>query len=160
VRIPPLPALLAGLALACSKPAPPTLTPEKATLTRIDLTGVALDLALSATNPNSSDLTATGLSSHVVVDKTHDVGTVTVPKSITLPAGQTTKLDVPVSLSWSEMGLLAELAASKSAVPYSVDGTLEMGGSLLHVGVPFHFDGTISQQQIAGAVMKSLPLPH
>jgi hypothetical protein len=129
-------------------------------VTRIDATGLALDLSMSATNPNSVDLTASAVSSHVVLDKTHEVGSVTLPNTITLPAGKTTKLDVPVTLKWSDVGLLAQLAASTGAVPYSVDGTLEMGGNLLHVGVPFHFDGAISREQIVSAMMSSLPKPR
>jgi hypothetical protein len=91
------------------------------------------------------------------VGKTHDVGTITLPKSITLPAGKTTRLEVPVALKWSDMGVLAQLATTTGAVPYSVDGTLEMGGSLLHVGVPFHVDGSISREQIVGAMMNPVP---
>ncbi len=151
--------VLAALAAGCSRPAPPTLTPERVSVTRIDMTGIALDIAMSATNPNSVDLTAGGISSHVVVDRRHDVGSVTLPQTVTLPAGQTTKLDVPVTLKWSDVGVLAQLAATRGAVPYAVDGTLEMGGSLLHVGVPFHLDGVITHEQIVGAMMNSLPLP-
>jgi hypothetical protein len=150
----------AALVVGCSKPSPPTLAPEQVSVTRIDVTGIALDLAMSATNPNSVDLTASAVSTHVVVDKTHDVGSVTLPNTITLPAGKTTKLDVPVTLKWSDVGLLAQLAASTGAVPYSVDGTLEMGGNLLHVAVPFHFEGSISREQILGAMMNSLPKPR
>lgn len=146
-------ALLAG----CSKPAPPTLVPEKVVVTKVDLTGITLDVVVDATNPNSVDLSASGVSSHLVVDKTHDLGTITVPNAVTLPAGKTTKLDVPVSLRWSDVGLLAQLAASSAAVPYSVDGTLEMGGQLVHVGVPFHLDGSLTHEQLASAVMSSLP---
>jgi len=96
------------------------------------------------------------VSSHVVVDKTHDVGTVTLPKAITLPAGKTTRLDVPLALTWFDIGALTQLALSTVAVPYTVDGTLEMGGDLLHVGVPSHFDGTIAHAQIVTAVMNSV----
>lgn len=149
--------VVATLAAGCAKPAPPTLAPEKVTVTRLDVTGIALDVSMSATNPNSSDLSASGVSSHVVVDKTHDAGTVTVPEAITLPAGKTTTFDVPLTLKWSDMGVLAQLAVSTGAVPYAVDGTLEMGGNLLHVGVPFHLDGTITQAQILGAMMNSMP---
>jgi LEA14-like dessication related protein len=147
--------MLAG----CSKPSPPTIVPERVAVTRIDLAGIALDLSMSATNPNDVDLSASDVSARVVVDK-HDVGTMTLPRTITLPAGKTTKLDVPLTMKWSDMALLAQLAASHGAVPYSVEGTLDMGGSLLHVGVPFRFDGTITQEQLAGAVMNSLPLPR
>jgi hypothetical protein len=153
-----VPLLLVGLlAAACSKPAPPTLVPERVAATRVDMTGITLDIVIAATNTNSIDLSASSVSSHLVVDKTHDVGTVTVPKAITLPAGKTTKVQVPVSLRWSDVPLLAQLGASTGAVPYTVDGTLEMGGDLLHVGVPFHLEGAITHEQIAGAVMNSLP---
>ncbi len=152
--------LIVGAFVAgCSNPAPPTLSPEKVAVTRIDMAGIALDLSMSATNPNSVDLTATDVSSRLVVDKTHDIGTVRLPKSITLPAGKTTELDVPLALRWADMGVLANLAAGSGAVPYSVDGTLEMGGSLLHVAVPFHLDGTISREQMARAMMNSFPAP-
>ena len=152
--------VLSTLATACSKPSAPTLAPEKVSVNRVDTMGLALDISMAATNPNSVDLTASGVSSHVVVDKTHDVGTVTLPKAITLPAGKTTRLDVPLTLTWSDLGVLAQLALSTGAVPYTVDGTLEMGGDLLHVGVPFHFDGTITHAQIVGAVMNSVPIPR
>jgi LEA14-like dessication related protein len=143
----------------CSKPSPPTIVPEKVVVTRIDLAGIALDLSMSATNPNDVDLSASDVSAHLVVEK-HDVGTMTLPRTITLPAGKTTKLDVPVTMKWSDVGLVAQLAASSGSVPYTVDGTLDMGGSLLHVGVPFRFEGTITHAQIAGAMMNSLPLPR
>jgi hypothetical protein len=146
----------AMIGAACSKPSPPTLTPEGVTVNGVDPSGLALTVSISAANPNSADLTATDVSSHVVVSG-HDVGTVTVPQSLTLPAGKTTKLSVPVKVSWSDMSLLAQLAATNGPVPYSVDGTLQLGGSLLHVGVPFHLDGSISHQQIVGAIGRSMP---
>jgi hypothetical protein len=147
----------AALLAACSKPLPPTITPDKIAVTRIDATGIALDLTMSATNPNSADLTAADVTAHVVLDKTHDVGTVTLPKLLTLPGSTTTPIDIPVALKWADMGLLAQLAASQGSIPYAVDGSLEMGGSLLHVGVPFHVEGAITREQMAGAVMNSLP---
>ncbi len=152
--------VLSTLAAACSKPSPPTLAPEKVAVNRIDMTGLSLDISMSATNPNAVDLTANGLSSHVVVGGTHDVGTVSLPESITLPAGKTTRLDVPLAMTWSDIGALAQLALSAGDLPYTVDGTLEIGGALLHVGVPFHFDGTITHAQIVGAMMNSLPAPR
>jgi hypothetical protein len=48
--------------------------------------------------------------------------------------------------------------ATNSAVPYSVDGKLALGGSL-SVGVPFHLEGTIPHDQIVRAALNSLPNP-
>jgi LEA14-like dessication related protein len=149
--------VIALLAAGCSTPSPPTVTAERVSVRRVDANGLAIDLTVSATNPNSVDLVASGVSSHVIVDKTHDVGTVVLPNTITLPAGKTTRLDVPITLKWSEMGLLAQLAMTTNAVPYSVDGTLDLGGNLLHAKVPFRFEGTIAHAEIAGAVINSLP---
>ena len=111
---------------------------------------------MSALNPNGVDLTATDVASHLVVGKTHDLGTLTLPKSVTLPAGKVTEIDVPVTLKWSEVGVLAQLASSGSAVPFTVDGTLDMGGAL-HMGVPFHMVGAITREQLLGAAMNSMP---
>jgi len=144
------------LAASCSKPAPPTLVPERVSVTRIDMTGIALDVAIGATNPNTVDLTTSGVSSRLVVDKSHDVGTVKLPSTILLAAGKTTPIDVPVELKWGDVALLAQLAMSTGAIPYAVDGSLEMGGSLLHVQVPFHLDGSITHAQIVDAMMNSV----
>ena len=144
------------LVAACSKPAPPTIVPQKATLTRVDLQGVSLVLELSATNPNASDLTVSDVSSRVVVGKV-ELGSLNLPKTMTLPAAKTTTLDVPLSVSWPDVAVLAQLAAGGGAVPFTVDGTLDMGGSLLHVGVPFHYEGSVPHDQIVGAALKSIP---
>jgi hypothetical protein len=162
-RLPDLPVRLflvsaCALAIGCAKPDPPTITPEKVVVTHIDMAGIALELTMSAANPNSVDLTASDVTSHLVIDKTRDLGTVALPKSTTLLAGKATEIDVPLTLNWGDMGVLAELATRTGAVPYTVDGTLELGGSLLHVGVPFHLDGAITRDQIVAATMNSLPL--
>jgi hypothetical protein len=148
------------LAVACSKPAPPTLDVDRLAVTRIDLQGVALDATISATNSNSVDLTVNSVTSHLVLDKTHDVGTVTIAKAVTLPAGQKTSIDVPVTMTWTDVGSLAQLSSSAGAVPYAVDGSVELGGSLLHVAVPFHLEGSFTHQQIAAAMMSALPHPR
>jgi hypothetical protein len=147
------------IAAACSRPVPPTLTPERIAVTRIDTAGIALDIAMAVTNPNSVDLTADDVTGHLVLEGAQDLGSVMVQKSVTLPAGRTTEVDVPLALRWTDMGVLAQLAARAGAVPYSVDGTLELGGSL-HVAVPFHVAGAITRDQILAAAVQSLPLPR
>jgi LEA14-like dessication related protein len=148
-----------ALTLGCSKPQPPTVTPIQASLTRIDAQGVELRVELAVANPNSVDLSATDINSHIALNKTQDLGTVQLPTSVTLPAGQTTKVVAPVSVNWTNLGTLALLASSGNPVPYSVDGTLDLGGALVHVGVPFHMEGSISRDQLVDAVLHSLPPP-
>jgi hypothetical protein len=85
------------------------------------------------------------------------VGTLSLPKTSTLLAGKTTKIVVPVSVNWPNIAALGRLTAIGNVVPYSVDGTLEMGGTLLHVGVPFHFEGSVPHDQIVSAALNSIP---
>ncbi len=144
--------------VACSKPSPPTLTPKQATVRSISPLGVTLEVALDATNSNAVDLSAGNITAHVVLDKQVEVGTATVEQVINLPANQTTEIKVDLSVPWSDVVPLAGLAMSEKAwFPYAVDGTMSLGGELLHVNVPFHLEGKVSREQLAIATVNSLP---
>lgn len=149
------------MVFGCSKPAPPTITPERASITAVTAQGIDLHVELNAMNPNAVDLSAREVTAHIVVDKKYDMGSVTMPQAVTLAAGKATKLDVPVSTKWADLGSLVGLAASAGAVPYTVDGTVSLGGDLLNISVPFHLDGTVTHDQIVAATKNSLPaLPN
>jgi hypothetical protein len=152
-------ALLVALAAAsgCSKPAPPTLVPVSATVTQLTPEGLGLSLALNATNPNGSDLAAQGVSAHVVLSRSIDLGTVESSQAIALPAGKTTLIAVPLAVKWTSLAPIAALAQASGDVPYAVDGTVRLGGPLLDVGVPFHLDGTVTHAQLVSATLRSIP---
>ncbi|MGA7120883.1 MAG: LEA type 2 family protein [Polyangiaceae bacterium] len=154
MRLRPIFALAA--ALGCSKPDPPSLVPERATLVRIDSRGIEWRVELEATNPNPLDLTVTNVTSHIVLGNA-ELGTLAFPGITTLPARKTTRLDVSVPVSWPNLAVLAQLAAAGNAVPFFVDGTVDLGGSLLHAGVPFHIEGSVSRDQIIRAALQSIP---
>lgn len=147
-------------AVACSKPSPPTVSLDRVALTRIDAQGIGLDATISATNTNSIDLSVSAVTSHLVLDKTHDVGSITIDKPLSLPAGQKTSIDVPVTMTWSDIGTVAQLTGGTAAVPYTVDGSVQLGGNLLHVSVPFHLEGGFTHQQIAAAMASGLQHPR
>jgi LEA14-like dessication related protein len=150
--------LVAAVAVvACSKPAPPTIVPEQATVTSMDMLAVHLDVMLTATNPNAIDLPVRDVTAKIVVGQNFDLGTATIPNAVTLPAGKSTKLDVPMSLKWTDMSALAQLAATRAAIPFTVDGTVDLGGDLIAVSVPFHIAGTVSHDQLVSAALNSLP---
>ena len=146
-----------ALATACSKPSPPTLIPERVSITGLTLTQINLEVTIRATNPNSVDLVARSLSAHVVVAGQFDVGTVDIPVTTTLPAGQTTTLDVPLSVKLTDAAPLAKLAMTSASVPYTVDGTVGLGGDLLHVDVPYTLSASVPRDQIIGATLGSIP---
>jgi len=98
-RLVGLSALVACLcALGCSKPSPPTLAPTSVAVTQLTPQGLDLSVTLNATNPNAIALSSQGVSAHVVIDTTIDLGTVTSTQTITLPANQTSSITVPLSV--------------------------------------------------------------
>jgi LEA14-like dessication related protein len=153
-----LPAFLAAAAAAaCQKPQPPTLVPKKATVTGLTMTGVAMQLDIDATNPNSFPLVAQSVTAKVRFDGQYDMGTATITKSFDIPAGATTTLAVPIDVPWSNVAPLVSLASSAKDVSYDVDGTVAVGGSSLNVSIPFHATGTITHDQVVKATVSSLP---
>jgi LEA14-like dessication related protein len=155
MRVAALAALL--VLLACGKPELPTLTPVRVRVTSVSAAGIDVIVSLRATNPNRIDLPLRDLSGHVVINKTIDVGTVRVPVPVTLPANQTTDLDVPLSVEWQDLAVLAQLGALSGATPYTVDGDVGVGGDLVNVEVPYHLEGTVTQAQLLRVIKTSIP---
>ncbi len=147
-------ALLA--AVACSKPLPPQLTPKEAKVTAIDPTGFDMRVKMEAFNPNGFALEVQAVTAHVVIDGTHDLGTVTASQPISLPANTRTLIEVPINMKWKGAVNLATIASSKKPIPYAVDGTATVGGASLNVDVPFKLQGVITPEQLQQAGLKSL----
>ena len=149
--------LVALVVVGCSKPDPPVLTPQSAKVTGVTFAGVSLELRLEAFNPNSSELSARSVTGKVVLDGRVDLGTAKVASAIRLPAGARTTLDVPLALTWTDVSALAVLASSNRAIPYTIDGTVTVGGERLNVDLPFHMDGSITHEEMVQATSRSLP---
>lgn len=148
--------LVLVVALACSKPQQPQLTPKEVTVTAVDLSGFDMRVKMDAYNPNGFDLAIRSVVAHVVVDGNQDLGTVTSSQPVTLPAGARSTIDVPMTAKWKNLEGIATLAGAKKSVPYTVDGTATVGGERLNVDVPFKLSGTMTPEQLQGALMKSL----
>jgi hypothetical protein len=142
---------------ACSKPSPPTIKPERATLTSIGPAGVGVHLELEATNPNSVSIAAREVTAHVVLDKKYDLGTTTLPSVVTLAANKATQIDAPLMIAWNDVAALMALGAANRPVPYTVDGTLALGGDMVSVTVPYHLEGTIQHEDFVRATLGALP---
>ncbi len=148
--------ILAVASIACSPPQPPTLTPKKASVTSVSLSGIDLNLDLDATNPNGFDVAVQSIDASVTLDG-NPMGTTKVSEAIDLPSKATTPVTVPLSIPWSNMGPLAGLATSGKDVTYEVQGTAAIGSAKLNVTVPFAAKGTIPHDQLVKATMRSLP---
>jgi LEA14-like dessication related protein len=151
-------ALLIGfLLMACNRPKPPTLTPEKGELTAIGPDGIHLTLHLGVENPNRFELSARSVTGRVLLDGKHDMGTVAVSQPFRLPAGQVTRLSVPITVALRDVPLILGLAASNRDLSYDVDGTVNVGGDSLNVNLPFHLRGELTHEQLVRATVNSLP---
>src|SRR5262249_19967220 len=133
------------------------LTPKAAKLSGVTLAGVTFDLSVEAYNPNGVDLSARSVTGKVVLDGKYDLGTATISKPVSLPAGSLTTLDVPLALRWHDMSAFSQLASSNRAAPYTVDGTVTVGGERLNVDLPYHMTGTITHEELVQVTTKSLP---
>ncbi|WP_437816394.1 LEA type 2 family protein [Sorangium sp. So ce1078] len=150
--------LAAALSLvACSRPEPPTLKPEVAAVTAVTAQGIDLRVQIQAYNPNGIDLTTRSMKATVLLDGKIDVGTVTVPTPLKLPAKQWTRIDAPLSVKWQDLTSVAALAAQSRGVPYQVNGTVAIGGETLNVDLPFRLAGTITHEQLVTVIGNSLP---
>ncbi len=150
-------ALLSLLSIACSKPVAPTLAPEKVELTSFSAAGVNVNVHLAATNPNRNDLEVRSMTGKVRLDGKFDLGSTTVDKAVTLPAGRTTSIEAPLALPWANIPALLALAAAQRDVPFEVEGTVNLGGDLLNVSAPFKITETATHAQIVRATSASLP---
>ena len=143
--------------LACKKPEPPVLTPKGATVVGVTAAGVDMRAQLEAYNPNAVALTARSVTATLKLDGKYDVGTVTIPHAIELPAGARVILDVPLSIKWNDFAPLVAVAASNHDVPYQISGTVNVGGDKINFDLPFKVDGKMTHDQIVSATMRSLP---
>jgi LEA14-like dessication related protein len=143
---------------SCARPSAPTIRPEKATVMAITERGIDLQVELQAVNPNRVDLSARSITAKVTLNGKYDIGTMTVPSGINLPAGKPTELVIPLSMKWNDIAALAGLASvTESAIPYSVEGIVTLGGDLIHADVPFRMEGSLPKDQLIAAALRSLP---
>ncbi len=154
VRFPVIAAF--ALVVACARPKPPTIVPEKAVVTSIGPSGIGMNVELGVDNPNGVALAARSVTAKVVLDGKYPLAAVTVPHEFTLAPRARTKLVVPMALAWADLSTLLVLASSNRSIPYDVDGTVTFGGDVLHADVPFHLAGVLTQEQLLTTTLNSL----
>jgi len=141
----------------CSKPEPPQITVKDAKVTEVDLGGLTVAVNADAYNPNKIPLTIQSVTGTVRVDGKYDLGSVTVSKAMSLPAGAHTPVSVPLAMKWQNVTTMTALATSTQSIPYTVTGTVAVGGEQLSLELPFQVQGTLTREQITQAVVRSLP---
>lgn len=155
----PRKALLAAsvVMVACSTPEAPTLTPEKVRVVDTSPAGLHLEVTLNAHNPNSISLSARSIKARVVLDGTTDLGEVTVPQGVKLPAKKTVQIVTPVQVKWANALAVGILAASKPVIPYTVKGTATVGAEGYEIDVPFALSSTMTREELLKATAGGVP---
>jgi LEA14-like dessication related protein len=126
-------------------------------VTGINTGGIEVEAKLEAYNPNDFEIQVKSFSATVTLDRQINVGTVTSPQQVTLPAKKKKVFDVPIAVKWNDVASLAPLGLSNRDVPWAADGTVKITASSLDVDVPFKVNGVVTHQQIVQAVGRSLP---
>ena len=149
--------VVALVCAACKKPLPPKLTPKEARVTAVSARGIDVLVKVEATNPNNITLSARSVTGKAKLDGRFEMATVTIDKPVVLPPNVPTMIEAPMTLPWADLTALQVLAQSAKPVPYTVEGTVAVGGESFNVNVPFTVSGTITREQIAAAALKSVP---
>ncbi len=142
---------------SCARPEPPQLAAKQVSVTGVALAGINVELKIDAYNPNGFDISALRVVARTVVDGRYDLGSMTIPSGVTLAARQTTSMTVPAEVKWGDATQVATLALANRPVPFRIDGTATIGSDKLNVDVPFHFEGSITPDQLRLAATRSLP---
>jgi LEA14-like dessication related protein len=148
---------LCGLLLGCSKPQPPTITPKRGSITSVGPDGVGLRLEFDAYNPNGFAINVRSVKAQATFDSSIKLNEVSSVTAISLPAKLTRPLSIDVKVPWNSLPQLMVLATRKTKVPYTVAGSVSVGGKNLNVDIPFTMSGSVTQQELVTAGLNSLP---
>jgi LEA14-like dessication related protein len=123
-------------------------------LAAIDITGLGLqggtmDLLLDVHNPNSFELRATRIRVGIYLEGTH-FGDAMLSRAPILPAGETTRIPVPVAFSWSGIGSGARGLLSRGGAQYRLDGRLDLDTPFGTRGVDVEAEGRVTMRNLVG----------
>lgn len=142
-------AALVGFVAGCAqlRLEPPTTALVAVQVTGIGLEGGSLRLHLDVHNPNAYELRTTRIAVGVELESTN-FGNVELTEPVRLPAGQTTRVDVPLNFRWSGVGAGARALLSRGAVRYALDGRLFADTPLGTREIPVRANGETSVRDL------------
>ena len=143
-----------ALAVGCSKPQPPSLTPRSAQVTAIKPDGVQLSLILAAHNPNSFPIIVNAVSGSFELRDGTPLGSGQSAASFSIPGEGDQDLSATLDVRFTSLSVLTPYALQAKAVPYRIRGTARVGGDHLNVDVPFTIDGELTPEQVVAAGLR------
>jgi LEA14-like dessication related protein len=157
-----LAAIAAGVALAgcatmgMNKFQDPSIELTSMRIRGLGITGGAVDLVLSVTNPNNFDLRGTQLALGLDVEGTH-LGDALLNDAFNLPKDKPTDVIVPLTFQWAGVGVAAQSALTYGTVKYQIKGTASLQTPWGVEKVPFTRDGTVA---VNGVRQQNAPPSH
>jgi LEA14-like dessication related protein len=109
---------------------------------------------LDVTNPNSFPLVVRSVDGRLLVGSGIEVGKGTLPSGAKVPAHGTERVVGDMALPWSNLAAFAPLAVAGKPVPYTFEGTANVGGDTLNFDVPFKIRGEITADQLLSAGLR------
>ena len=97
-----------------------------ADIRNVGLGGGALDVVLRLHNPNPYSLTATGARYRLFAGDSMQLGQGSTGDTVTVPAGDSADVRLPVELSWQALGRAASGAMRDGQVAYRVQGEVDV----------------------------------
>ena len=143
-----------ALAVGCSKPKPPSLTPRSAQVTALKPDGVQLAVVLAAHNPNSFPIIVNAVSGSFELQDGTPLGSGQSADSFTIPSEGDQDLSATLDVRFTSLQALAPYALAARAVPYRIRGTARVGSDNLNVDVPFTIDGQLTPEQVVAAGLR------
>lgn len=150
-------ALLAILLLvACSRPKPPTLTPQRVETIGTSANGLIFRVQCKAHNPNGYPLPTRKASGTITLGAS-SLGTVEAAALPTLPANSDTDVAFDLVVPWSSLGTALAAAIGSEEIPYIVEGRVEFEAAGVSISAPFTIKSKVRKAELAVAFLRFLP---
>lgn len=153
-------ALLSALLLvACSRPKPPTLTPERVDTVGTSVSGMLFRVVCKANNPNAYPLPTRRATGTITLGAA-SLGTVEAASLPTLPAQSDTEVSFDLVVPWKNLGAALTAAAGSDEIPYTVEGRAVFEAAGVSISAPFTIKKTIRKSELAIPFLRFFMQPN
>ena len=121
--------------------AQPTIAVRSVKLKSIGLTGGAIEIALAIANPNPYPLPVQHAAYSFALRDSTEVGRGESAAAFTLPAHDSTVVDLPIDVSWQGLRAAARDASLDGTVDYVFKGSVTLETPIGHPNIPFQTSG-------------------
>jgi len=121
--------------------AQPTIAVRSVKLKSIGLTGGSIEVALAIANPNPYPLPVRHAVYTFALRDSTEVGRGESAAAFTLPAHDSTVVDLPIDLSWQGLRAAARDASRDGTVDYVLKGSITLETPIGNPNIPFQTSG-------------------